>query len=149
MSARANGHPTASDEQLIYARYLAVGMYTGLLLLLVTFVIYVSGAVEPAVPIDRLPDYWTLSVEHYLETINANHLHREHALTGWWWLGALGASDYLCFIGIAVLAAVTILCYIRVTPAFLARRDLAYAAMAAAEAVILILAASGIFRVGH
>lgn len=141
--------PTVSEEQLIYARYLAAGMYTGLALLLVTFVIYASGAMEAAVPIDRLPEYWSLSVEHYLESINANHLHREHALTGWWWLGALGSADYLCFVGIAVLAAVTILCYIRVTPTFLARRDVAYGLMAAAEAVILILAASGIFSVGH
>ncbi|MEJ2679277.1 MAG: hypothetical protein P8174_09430 [Gemmatimonadota bacterium] len=40
--------PTIDREQLLYARILAVGMYAGLLLLLLTFAVYVSGIVQPA-----------------------------------------------------------------------------------------------------
>lgn len=141
--------PMIDGEQLLYARILAAGMYAGLLLLLATFALYVSGVIQPAVPIDRLPEYWGMNVEEYLQTINANHLHRSHQLTGWWWLTALGRSDYLNFLGIAVLSAVTILCFVGMVPTFLKKRDHAYVTMAVAEIVILVMAASGILRVGE
>lgn len=139
----------ASSEQLLYARILAIGMYAGLIVLLVSFTLYISGAVEPAVPIDRLPAYWDMGVDEYLEAINTDYLHREHGLTGWWWLNALGKADYLNFIGIAVLSAVTIVCYAGIIPTLVGKRDMVYAAIALAETVILVLAASGIFSVGH
>ncbi len=138
-----------SSEQLAYARVLAVGMYAGLGLLLLTFLVYVSGLVDPAVPITELPDYWGLDVATYLETINESHVHREHGLTGWWWLGALAYSDYLNFVGIAVLSAVTIVCFVRIVPSLIAKGDFVYAVIATVEAVVLALAASGVFSVGH
>ncbi|MFN2167123.1 MAG: hypothetical protein ACK2U9_12785, partial [Anaerolineae bacterium] len=74
--------PRASGEQLLYARLLAAGMFTGLGLLLVTFALYVTGVVEPAVPIHSLPEYWGLSAEHHLELINAHMAsHRDHIKT--------------------------------------------------------------------
>ena len=60
--------PRASGEQLLYARILAVGMFTGLGLLLVTFALYVTGIVEPAVPIHALPEYWGLSAAKFHTT---------------------------------------------------------------------------------
>ena len=84
--------PGVSDEQLLYARILAAGMYTGLVILLVTFALYLSGAIEPAVPIDGLPRFWTMDVQTYLETVNREYLHRDHVLTGWWWVTALGTA---------------------------------------------------------
>ena len=141
--------PRVSGEQLLYARILATGMYTGLLLLLVTFTLYVSGAIEPAVPIHTLPDYWVLSADRYLDVINSQYLHREHALTGWWWLTALGSGDYLNFLGIAVLGAVTIVCFVGITPMLLRKHDYIYAVIALAETLILVLAASGILTAGH
>lgn len=139
---------TPTEEQLLYARILAAGMYAGLALLLVTFVLYVTGLVEPAVPIDALPDYWRLSVDEYLHTINEQYLHRDHSLTGWWWLGALGHGDYLNFVGIVVLAAVTIVCYVGITPTLVRKRDRVYAVIAVVETVILALAASGLLTAG-
>jgi hypothetical protein len=141
--------PRVSEEQLLYARILAAGMYTGLLLLLVTFTLYVTGAVEPAVPIQNLPDYWGLSVDRHLDIINAQYVHREHALTGWWWLSALRHGDYLNFIGIAVLGGVTIACFVGIIPMLLRKHDYLYALFAVAETVILMLAASGILTAGH
>ena len=45
--------PRITEEQRIYARVLNIGMYTGLGLLLLTFALYVTGLMEPAVPIDN------------------------------------------------------------------------------------------------
>jgi len=139
----------ASDEQLVYARVLAAGMYAGLALLLLTFILYITGAVDSAVPIGDLPAYWSMGVEEYLEAINHAHLHRDHHLTGWWWLTALGFGDYMNFIGIAVLSAVTIVCFFGIVPTLLRKRDFIYAAIALVQALILALAASGFIGVGH
>lgn len=145
---RSAPHARVTEEQLLYARILAAGMYAGLALLLVTFTLYVSGLVEPAIPIRELPGYWTMNVDAYLETVNVHHLHREHALTGWWWLSALDRADFLNFVGIVVLATVTLVCFVGIIPTLVGKRDWIYASMAAIEVVILALAASGILVAG-
>jgi len=141
--------PGAEEEQLLYAKILQAGMYVGLALLLVTFALYTSGVVQPAVPVEQLPDYWTMSVDDYLEATNHNHLHHEHPVSGWSWLSVLDKGDYLNFLGIAVLSAVTIICFLGVVPTLLRKKDTAYVVMALLEAMILTLAASGILSVGH
>jgi len=141
--------PEADANQLLYANILAKGMYLGLGILLVTFALYLGGILEPGVPIDDLPRLWTLSAHDYLETVNHEFLHREDLVTGWRWMGLLGMGDYLNFIGIALLAAVTIVCYLGILPGLIRRRDVIYATIAALEVVVLILAASGIVAVGH
>ena len=137
-----------SDEQLLYARILAAGMYTGLLTLLVTFAVYLTGAMEPAVPIGELPRYWTMDVQTYLHTVNEEYVHHPHALTGWWWVGALGSGDFLTFVGIALLASVTPVCFAGIVPMLLRRRDWIYTTIAVVEVVILTLAASGVLTAG-
>jgi len=144
----AGRNPALSEEQRLYARILAAGMYAGLALLLLTFALYLSGIIEPAVPIARLPHYWTMNVEEYLTAINGEYLHRAHGLTGWWWLSALARGDYLNFVGIALLSGVTIVCFLGIVPTLLRKGDVVYAIMAVVEAIILVLAASGIFTVG-
>lgn len=141
--------PRITEEQRIYARVLAAGMYTGLALLLVTFALYVTGVMEPAVPIRDLPAYWGLPVDQYLEAINHDYLQRDHHLTGWWWLSALGYGDYLSFVGVAVLAGVTIVCFAAIVPTLLRNGDTVYAAIAVVEIMVLLLAASGILTAAH
>jgi hypothetical protein len=138
----------ATPEQLLYANILEKGMYFGLVLMFVTFALYVFGIMEPTVPLDQVSAYWSLSVDQYLAAINTNYLHLEHAPTGWSWLNFLGKGDFLNFLPIAILSGVTILCYIVITPGLFARKDKAMAIMAIAEAVILTLAASGLLSVG-
>lgn len=140
--------PDVCEEQLLYAKVLAVGMYAGLVILVVTFALYLTGLLEPAVPIKDLPAFWTMNVDRYLDVINAEYVGHDHALRGWWWLSALGHGDYLNFVGIAVLSMVTVVCFIAVVPTLVAKRDWIYATMAMTEVVILALAASGILMVG-
>ena len=137
------------SEQLVYAKVLEIGMYIGLALLFVTFTLYVSRAVSPAVPLDKVANYWHLDVHEYLETVNEEYLHLEHPPTGWAWMGLLGKGDFLNFVGIAILAGVTIICYMAIVPTLMRKKDTAYLVMAIAEVLILSLAASGLLSVGH
>lgn len=141
--------PPADEEQLLYANILQVGMYIGLALLLLTFTLYASGVMAPAVPVERLPDYWTMSVGDYLDAINRDHLHQPHPISGWAWLGHIGKGDYLNFVGIALLSGVTIVCFAGIIPTLIRKGDKAYVIMAVLEVIILALAASGILAVGH
>ncbi len=139
----------ANEEQLLYAKILARGMYLGLGILLVTFALYLTGIITPAVPIEELSNYWTLSAHEYLEVINHEFLHRDHVVDGWGWIYVLNRGDYLNFVGIALLALVTIVCYLGILPTLLKKRDWTYAGIAIIEVLILALAASGLIVVGH
>jgi hypothetical protein len=138
-----------SEEQLLYAKILAWGTYTGLVILVVTFTLYILGTLTPSLPIQELPNYWTLSAHEYLEAVNQQFLHREHLVTGWRWVAVLNRGDYLNFLGIAFLALVTIVCYASIVPTLVRKRDWIYSGIAVMEILILVLAASGILRVGH
>jgi hypothetical protein len=141
--------PRVDDEQLLYASILEVGVYLGLVVLLVTFALYASGVVAPSVPLHELPNYWQLSVHDYLEVTNAEHLHHEHVITGWAWISVIGKGDYLNFIGIALLAGVTIVCFLGILPTLIRKHDRIYTTMAVLEVLVLTLAASGVLAAGH
>lgn len=139
----------ADEDQLVYAGLLAKGMYLGLGILLVTFMIYMTGILQPGIPIEELPRLWTLSAHEYLEAVNHEFLHRPEVVDGWGWVALLGMSDYLNFVGIALLSAITIFCYIRILPNLYRKKDYIYTAIAALEIIVLTLAASGLVAVGH
>ncbi len=148
MSSEATAQEEQS-EQLVYAKVLEIGMYIGLLILFVTFALYVSRAVAPAVPLEQVSSYWSHGVHEYLEAVNDDFLHLEHPPTGWAWVNMLDKGDFLNFVGIAILAGITILCYLAIVPTLLRKKDNAYLAMAILEVLVLSLAASGILAVGH
>ena len=138
-----------NEEQLIYAKFLGWGMLIGLLLLFLTFFVYASGIVSPAVPHEALDNYWALDAHHYMEGVEEDYLKLGHLVTGWSWVKLLGKSDYLNFVGIVVLSSVTILCYLAIIPSLLKKGDRVYAIIAILEVLILSLAASGILTAGH
>ena len=137
------------SEQLLYAKALEIGMYTGLVILFVTFSLYLSGILAPAVPLDQVSNYWNQGVHEYLEAVNADYWGMEHAPTGWAWVSMVGKGDFLNFIGIVILAGITIVCYLAIIPSLARKRDHAYLAMAVLEVLVLTLAASGFLAVGH
>jgi len=130
----------ATEEQIAYAKLLDKGMKTGLLALIVTFFVYLTGILSPHVPVNDLPKYWSMPVKEYLLATNIH--------TGWSWLGMVSKGDFLNFIGIAFLAGVTILCYMRILPIFFRKKDSVYGIIAVIEILVLVLAASGILRAG-
>lgn len=131
----------ATREQLVYAAALDVGMKAGLAIVIATFVTYISGILDPHVPFDRLSEFWGLSVYEYLDAANVP--------SGWGWLALAFTGDYLNYVGIAFLSGVTIVCYARILLYPLKSRDYVFAGIIVAQIVVLLLAASGIFAVGH
>ncbi len=136
----AVARPAIPEEQLAYAQLLDGGMKLGLLSLLVTFAVYLSGALPARVPVAELPRYWSLPVKEYLAATGV------HA--GWGWLGLLRHGDFLNFVGIAFLAGVSLACYLAIVPIFLRKKDHVYAGIAVVEVLVLGLAASGILNAG-
>ena len=130
----------ATPEQILYARLLEKGMYIGLLILLITFGLYAFGVMDPYIPLDKISEYWAMNVNDYL--------HHADIKAGWAWVGMLKYGDFVNFIGIAILAGVTILCYAAIVPTLLKNKDRVYAVLAILEVIILTVAASGILGVG-
>jgi len=134
-----------TPEQIRYAGILEKGMYAGLVCLFVTFALYVSGIMTPYIPLSDLPEYWSMRVGHE----EGEYLHEAKIPAGWGWLRMLGYGDFLNFVGIAVLAGVSVLCYVAIIPLLVKQKDFIYAALALLEVLILVVAASGIIEVGH
>ncbi|MDX1775961.1 MAG: hypothetical protein R3297_05220 [Desulfobulbales bacterium] len=139
----------ATNEQLLYANILSKGMLIGLVLLFITFALYVFGIMPAAIPLNEIANYWNQPVHDYLVAINNEFLHLDHLPTGWSWIKLIGKGDFINFVPVAILSGVTIVCYLAIVPGLFKRGDKAYAIMALAEALILALAASGLLAVGH
>lgn len=130
----------ATEEQKAYAKLLDIGMKLGLLILVVAFTIYITGAVKPNIPRNEVSNYWELPAEEYVVETGGHH--------GWGWLSELDKSDYLNFLGIAFLAAVTILCYARIVPILIKQKDMVFTIFVLLEIAVLALAASGLLKSG-
>lgn len=141
MSENNNTSIEATPEQVLYANLLNKGMLLGLVLLFITFALYVFGIMESYLPVEKLSEYWSMGVQDYLGKANIPD--------GWGWVNMLMYSDFLNFIGIAVLAGITILCYVAIIPTLLKNNDKVYALIAILEVIVLSLAASGILASGH
>jgi len=129
-----------TPEQILYAKILERGMFIGLLILFITFGLYAFGVMDPYIPLDKISNYWSMNVNDYL--------HHANIKAGWAWVGMLKYGDFVNFIGIAILAGVTILCYAAIVPTLLKSNDKVYAALAILEVIILTVAASGILGAG-
>jgi hypothetical protein len=129
-----------SDEQLLYAKILNIGMLIGLAGLVVAFIIYCTGILEPLIPLEKVQTYWILSVHEYLKQSGIQ--------AGWAWFGNLQFGDMLNFLPIAFLSLLTIVCYIAIIPGLIRKKDTAYVVIAILEIIVLAVAASGILGTG-
>ncbi len=123
-------------EQIRYANMLFYGCWGGLALMTVTFLLYVSGILSPHVPMEVILQKWSKPVGEYLAAGNVP--------TGWGWTGLLGKGDFLNFLGIVLLAVMTLVCYVPLVSAYIKKKDNVFAAIAVAEFFVLAFAASGI-----
>ena len=130
----------ATEEQVLYAKILNIGMLIGLVGLVVAFVLYASGILEPLIPLEKVQTYWILSVYEYLEQSGIQ--------AGWAWFGNLQFGDMLNFLPIAFLSLLTIVCYIVIIPGLIRKKDTAYVVIAVLEIIVLAVAASGILGTG-
>ena len=130
----------ASEEQIAYAKILNVVMFSGLAIMIVTFIIYMSGLLSSFISPQEIPKYWGMK--------SSNFIHMFHAPTGWAWVAMTNKGDYLNFVGIALLAGLTILCYLVILPILIRKKDTPYVVIAILEILVLALAASGILKSG-
>ncbi len=138
-----NKDVSASPAQVRYANLLSVISNIGLVTLIITFCMYVFGFsfAPPHVPLNELINTWHLSSAEF------NKMHS--VPLGWDWVKSLQYGDFTNFIGIAILAGVTIVCYAQLCFDFLRTNEKLMATIAAIEIVVLIAAASGIVGGAH
>jgi hypothetical protein len=130
-----------SSEQLRYAEVLEIGMKAGLACLCITFALYVFGIMKPHIPLGQLPEHLTKNVHDYLIDAKVE--------PGWAWVTMLRYGDFFNFIGITLLAGVTVVCYLAILRPLLRRKDVIYTVLAVLEVIVLVVAASGVIAVGH
>lgn len=129
------------EEQLRYARWMEWGTRLGLALLVALFAVYAFGGLPAQVPPEQLSALWGRPVGEYLRATGAP--------AGWAWLGLLHQGDVANLLGIAVLAGCSVLCLLALLPLALRRGDRLLAALCLAEALVVVLAASGVIGGGH
>jgi hypothetical protein len=127
--------------QATYARWLDAATRVGFAISLAAFLVYVSGVVEPFVPLEQLPLLWSLSAAQYAAATGSP--------AGWGWLGMLGKADYLNLAAVALFGLVTLVCYARIVPLLFAEGERLQACIALAQVLVLAAAAAGFFTGGR
>ena len=130
----------ASREQIIYANLLIIGVWVGIAVLLATYAIYLSGVLPSHVDMSLIPKIWDKSVTDYLEITHSPH--------GWGWTALLLKGDFLNYIGLALLALMTIFCYLVLLRGYVRQKNWLFGVIALLEIVVLSIAASGILGSG-
>lgn len=132
--------PGQAPAQLRYALLLEWGTRVAVAVLVASSVAYLTALLPAHVPLEQLPQLWSLPVGQYLD--------RTQSPTGWGWTALLHRSDALGLAGIAILSVCSVLALLAVVPMYAARRDKAFAALCLAQALIVLLAASGVLTAG-
>ncbi|MEJ2098158.1 MAG: DUF1634 domain-containing protein [Deltaproteobacteria bacterium] len=129
-----------SRDQIIYANILIIGVWSGIAIMITTYLIYVSGLMAPYIDISMIPKLWGKGVSEYLEITHSPH--------GWGWVSLLGRGDFLNYIGFVLLALMTILCYLVLLRGYVRQKNWIFACIALLEIIVLSVAASGILGSG-
>lgn len=133
--------PLQPAEQLAYARWLKRGARLGLAVLILTFSAYMLGWTTPQVPLEQLPQLWSLPLAQYLD--------RTGMPSGWGWLPLALRGDISGLVGIVILAGCALLALAAAAIVYLRQGDRGYALLCGAEAAIIVLAASGLVAGGQ
>ena len=130
-----------ASEQQLYARIVYHMNHLGLFVLVVGFVLYLAGMLTPRVPLEDLPQYWSLPLDQYLE--------KTGALTGWQWISELGYGDMAPLLGVAFLASITIVCYLVLFLQFLLKGSKPIIFITMIELFLMLLSASNLIQISH
>ena len=127
--------------QSTYARWLDAATRVGFFVSLAAFLVYVSGVVPPLVPLEQLPQLWSLPASRFIAVTGEP--------TGWGWLTLLARSDFLNLGAVALFGLVTLVCYARIVPLLFAAGERLQAWIAVAQVLVLAAAAAGFFTGGR
>ena len=140
MSAMDKQSLKPSREQIIYANLLLIGMLAGIIIMIATYAIYLSGMLPSHVDVQMISANWGKGIHEYLELTHSPH--------GWGWAGLLLKGDFLNYIGFTLLGLMTIICYLVLVRGYFRKKDWIYAIISVLEILVLSLAASGILGSG-
>ena len=130
-----------ASEQQLYAKIVYHMNHLGLFGLVAGFALYLTGMLTPHVPLEDLPQYWSLPLEQYLE--------KTDTLTGWQWISELGYGDVAPLIGVAVLASIPLVCYLVLFCQFLQRGAKPFVVITVIELFFMLLSASNLIQISH
>lgn len=128
-------------EQLHYAHWLDWGTRVSAIVLLLTFIAYLTDWLPPHITASELSALWHLPSGEFARITGTPR--------GWAWLAHLRQGDMAALSGIALLASCSLPALLALVPDYLRSRDRAYAAICLLEVLVLLLAASGVLHVGH
>lgn len=129
-----------SIEQQRYATLLSWGSRSGLALLVVSFLAYVFGWIPAHVPVDQMPNVWSLPVGEYLKQTNTP--------VGWNWILMISYGDFASLVGIAWLSGCSLICLLAVIPIYARRKDKIFVMLCVFALAVQLLAASGMLKAG-
>jgi hypothetical protein len=129
-----------SQEQIIYANLLLMGMVAGIIVLIVTYVIYLTGILAPHVDLQVITANWGKGIHEYRQIT--------HSPNGWGWLALLGKGDFINYTGFTLLGVMTIVCYLVLVRGYVRKKNWIFTLISILEIVVLSLAASGILGGG-
>ncbi|KPA10533.1 conserved hypothetical protein, membrane [Candidatus Magnetomorum sp. HK-1] len=129
-----------TKEQIIYANLLLIGVLVGIVLMAITYFIYLAGILPAHVDMNLLPQVWGKNVTEYLEITHTPH--------GWNWLNLLMKGDILNYLGFAFLGLLTVLCYFVLVRGYYREKNWIYTVISVLEIVVLSIAASGLLGSG-
>ena len=130
-----------ASEQQLYARIVYHMNHLGLFVLIVGFVLYLTGILAPHVPLEDLPKYWSLPLDKYLEITGAPK--------GWQWISEMSYGDVAPLLGVSLLASITIVSYLVLFIKFLQRGIRPLIAITVIELFFMLLSASNLIQVAH
>src|SRR5665648_1045934 len=113
--AKVQANVEVSPEQDRYASILLVCSWAGIIIMVISFLLYMGGFFNPLIKPSDMPLYWGLNVHQYLEVT--------HAPSGWNWLPLVTHSDYLNLVGLAFLGSVSVLGYISLLIGYLRKKN--------------------------
>ncbi len=140
MSAPNDRSLKPSKEQIIYANLLLMGMVSGIIILLITYLIYITELLPSHVGMQVISANWGKGIHEYLELT--------HSPQGWGWAAMLAKGDFLNYIGFALLGLLTILCYMVLVRGYFRDKNWIFLFISIMEIIVLSLAASGLLGSG-
>ena len=109
---------------------------TGIVLLVTTFGVYVSGVAPSQTSPARTAELWHLDVGSFNEAVGRP--------TGWSWIRDFFQGENLAFASLVFIAVCTIIALFFTLPPYLHEGNKRYAAIIITQIVILVVASSGV-----
>ncbi|MFN3383699.1 MAG: hypothetical protein ACK401_02240 [Archaeoglobaceae archaeon] len=128
-------------EQVVYGKILYYGSIISIVAITAAFIAYVSGIMPHYVDFEKMAELWGKSHHVFVEEAKVP--------IGWGWVELINYADYLNLLLLAILAFLTIICYIAILPVFATKKDWIYATITLIEIIVLLFAASGFITTGH